>query len=151
MSRKYFTIYVSVYNTHTLLELKSVRKSESVIAPALAIVVKTMLGTNAAEQVKKVSLSNYTISRRIEDILSDLHCQICEHFEAPGNELSLLWSLQVDESTNISGKAQLLAFIRFIKDAQFLKEYLFCKDMKTTTTDKDIFKLMNENILLFKL
>ena len=126
-------------------------ENESVIAPALAIVVKTMLGTNAAEQVKKVSLSNYTISRRIEDILSDLHCQICEHFEALGNELSLLWSLQVDESTNISGKAQLLAFIRFIKDAKFLNEYLFCKDMKTTTTDKDIFKLMNENILLFKL
>ena len=34
---------------------------QSVIVPALAIVVETMLGTNAAEQVKKVPLSNDTI------------------------------------------------------------------------------------------
>ena len=42
-----------------------------------------MLGTNAAEQVKKVHLSNDTIPRRIEDISSDLKSQIYEHFEAP--------------------------------------------------------------------
>ena len=40
--------------------------------------------------------------------------QICEHFEAPGDELSLLCSLQVDESTDISRNYQLLAFIRCI-------------------------------------
>ena len=77
-----------------------------------------MLGTNAAEQVNKVPLSNDTISRRTEDVLSDFKSRICEHFEAPGDELSLLWSFQVDESTDISGKAQLLSFIRFIKDAR---------------------------------
>ena len=43
-----------------------------------------------------------------------------------------------------------LALIRFKKDAKCVNEYLFCKDMKTTTTGKDIFKLVNENILLFK-
>ena len=81
----------------------------------------------------------------------DFKIQICEHFEAPGDALSQLWSFQVDKSTDISGKVQLLAFIQFIKDAQFLNEYLFCKDMKTTMTGKYIFKLVNENILLFKL
>ena len=80
-----------------------------------------------------------------------IQSQICEHFEAPGDELSLLWSLQVDESSDISGKAQLLAFIRFIKNTKFVNECLFCKDMKTTTTGKTNFMLINENILLFKL
>ena len=36
-------------------------EAESVIAPALAIIVETMLGSNAAEQVNKVPLSNGTI------------------------------------------------------------------------------------------
>ena len=70
----------------------------------------------------------------LRDISSDFNSQICEHFEAPGDELFLLWFHQVDEYTDISGKAQLLTFIQFIKDAKFLNEYLFCKDIKTTTT-----------------
>ena len=126
-------------------------KAESVITPALAMVAESMRGTNAAEQVKKVPLSNDTISRRIEDISSDLKSQNCEHFEAPGDGLCLLLSLQVNESPDISGKAQLLAFILFIKDDKFVNEYLFCKDMKTTTTGNYILKLVNENILLLKL
>ena len=93
-----------------------------------------MLGTNDEEKVNNVPLSNGNISHRIEDKSSDLKSQICEHFKAPGDELSLLWSLQVHASMDISGKAQLLAFIRFIKDAQFENEYLFYKDIKTTTT-----------------
>lgn len=125
--------------------------AESVIAPALAIVVETVLGFDAAEKVKRVPLSNDTISRRIEDLSSDLKDQICEHFEAPDDEMSLLWSLQVDESTDISSKAQLLAFIRFIKDGKCVSEYLFCKELQTTIKGEDIFNVVNENILLFKL
>ena len=64
---------------------------------------------------------------------------------------SLLWSLQVDESTDISGQAQLLAFIRLIKNATFENEYLFCQYMKTTTMGKGILRLVNGNIVLIKL
>ena len=39
--------------------------AESVIAPPLAIVVEEILGTAAAEKVRRVPLSNNTISRRI--------------------------------------------------------------------------------------
>uniref|UniRef100_A0A8C4XCW1 Uncharacterized protein n=1 Tax=Erpetoichthys calabaricus TaxID=27687 RepID=A0A8C4XCW1_ERPCA len=130
---------------------KAHTEAESVIAPALAIAVETILGPDAAEKVKKVPLSNDTISRRIEDLSSDLQDQICEHFDAPDDEVSLLWSLQVDESTDVSGKAQLLAFIRFIKDEKCVNEFLFCKDLQTTTKGEDIFNVVNENILLFKL
>ena len=69
----------------------------------------------------------------------------------PDDEVSPLWSLQVDESTGISGKAQLLAFVLFIKNEKCVSEYLFCKDLKTTTKGEVIFNVANENILLFKL
>ena len=67
----------------------------------------------------------------------------------PHDEMSLLWSLQVDESTDISSKAQLLAFIRFIKDGKCVSEYLFCKELQTTIKGEDILKVVNEKILLY--
>ena len=137
---------------HLLAKRKKAHtEAETVIAPALAIIVETVLGTEAAEKVKKVPLSNDTIARRIEDLSSDLKDQIREHFETPEDNSLLLWSIQVDESTDVSGKAQLLAFIRFIKNGIFVNEFLFCKDLKSTTKGEDIFKLVNENILLFNL
>ena len=65
--------------------------------------------------------------------------------------MPLLWPLQVDKSTDISGKAQLLAFIRFTKDEKCVIEYLFCRELQTTTKGEDIFNVVNENILLFEL
>ena len=61
--------------------------------------------------------------------------------------MSLLWSLQVDESTDFSNKAQLLALIRFVKNEKCCSKFLFCKDLLTTTTSKDIFNVVNESIL----
>ena len=66
-------------------------------------------------------------------------------------ESRILWSLQVDESTDICGKAQLLAFIRFIKNDKFINEFLFCDELKTTTKGEDIFDMVNKNVMLFNL
>ena len=125
--------------------------AESVIAPALAIVVEEILGTTAAQKVRRVPLSNDTISRRIKDLSTDLQDQIREHFIVTENELSVLWALQVDESTDRTGKAHLLAFIRFTKNLKLVNELLFCKELDSTTTGEDIFELVNENVLLSKL
>ena len=50
--------------------------AESVIAPSVSIIVETMLGSDAADAVSKVPLSNDTISRKIEDLPSDINDQI---------------------------------------------------------------------------
>ena len=39
--------------------------AESVVAPSVSIIAETMLGSDAADTVSKVPLSNDTISRRI--------------------------------------------------------------------------------------
>nr|XP_039248891.1 zinc finger MYM-type protein 1-like [Styela clava] len=59
---------------------------------------------------------------QIEDLSSDIKDQVREHFVAKEDELSVLWALQVDESTDRTGKAHLLAFIRFIKDVKLVNE-----------------------------
>ena len=125
---------------------KAHTEAEVLIAPALAIIVETMLGSEAAQKIKTVPLSDSTISRRIEEISSDLQDEVCEHFETPEDKL---WALQIDESVDISGKAQVLAFIRFIKDESFVNEFFFCKDLKTTSRGQDIYEIVNENVSLF--
>ena len=77
---------------------------------------------------------------RIEELSSDLKDQVREHFIAIDNELSVLWSLHVDESTDRNGKSHLLAFIRFINNETLVNEFLFCKELKGTTKGEDIFK-----------
>jgi len=57
-------------------------------------------------------------------------------------------ALQADESTDRTGKAHLLAFIQFAKDSKLVNKFLFCKELDATTTGEDIFKLVNENVLL---
>jgi len=42
--------------------------------------------------------------------------------------------LQIDESTDISGKAQLMAFIRFIVNSKIVGQFFCCKELSGTTT-----------------
>jgi hypothetical protein len=60
-----------------------------------------------------------------------------------------LWALQIDESTDITGKAQLLAFIRIVFNDKLACEYFFCDELKETTTGKDIFEMVDSKTKLF--
>ena len=65
--------------------------------------------------------------------------QIREHFDVQGQDgkLSQLWALQVDESTDSSGKVHLFAFIRFVENMSFLNQCLFCKELKPPLEGKN--------------
>ena len=49
------------------------------------------------------------------------------------------FSIQLDESTDVSSCAQLLVFARYIKDGDFKEEFLFCQRLETSTKGEDIF------------
>lgn len=42
--------------------------------------------------------------------------------------------LQSDQSTDISGKTQLLSFIRFICESEISEQYKFCRELETIIT-----------------
>ena len=76
---------------------------ETPIAPCIeAIVVKIMIGEEAVKKVKQVSLSNSTI-QRICDMSSNIEEQVVS-----GIKKSPMFSLQLDESVDVSNKAQLI-------------------------------------------
>ncbi|XP_023211907.1 protein ZBED8-like [Centruroides sculpturatus] len=103
-------------------EMKPHTIGETLIRPAYTAIVRTIFGAEAKEEIKKIPLSNDTTSRRISDLSVDIEN----------------WMSQV-----IGGKAQLLAFTRFIKDHEILEEFLCCKEFEKTTTGKDVFDIMN--------
>ena len=53
------------------------------------------------------------------------------------------FALQADESTDISGKAPLLTFIRFIYDGQITKQFFCCKELPETTKGQDVFETLS--------
>ena len=58
-----------------------------------------------------------------------------------------IFALQVDESTDITNKAHLLAFIRFIDGDQIVDQFLCCKEMSATTKREDIFQILNNYLV----
>ena len=44
------------------------------------------------------------------------------------------FALQVDESIYVSGKAQILGFVRFINENKIVNQYLCCKELAEPTT-----------------
>lgn len=112
---------------------------ESLILPACKKIVSTMLGDEAAMKISKIPLSNDTVHRRILEMSSDIEKNVC------GNKLQCSdFALQVDESTDITNKAQLIAFIRFINENQITNQFFFCKELSVTTKGEDVFNILND-------
>ena len=72
--------------------------------PALKIAAECMLTNDAVEKFKNIPLSSKTIARRIEDLSGDIELQLNECFNDPSRK----WAIQLDESTDISNKAQFI-------------------------------------------
>ena len=55
-----------------------------------------------------------------------------------------LFSIQLDESTDVTSCAQLIYFARYVHDGDLKKEFLFCLPLQTTTRGIDVFEKVNE-------
>ena len=108
-----------------------------------------MFRPEAEEKIRQIPLSNDTIRRRICDMSTDIQDTVISSVKQ-----SKMFTMQVDESTDISGKAQLIAFIRFVSDGKISDQFFCCKELKERTTGQDIFdilcKYLEENELTWK-
>ncbi|XP_023226698.1 zinc finger BED domain-containing protein 5-like [Centruroides sculpturatus] len=116
--------------------------AETLLMPACKEMVKIVLGSEAASEISKIPLSADTISRRVIEMSSDIEDIMKEKIKSSGK-----FSLQIDESTDISGHAQLLAYIRYIDGNVIATNFFFCKQLPERATGEEIFRVTNEYVL----
>uniref|UniRef100_A0A3B3IMQ0 Uncharacterized protein n=1 Tax=Oryzias latipes TaxID=8090 RepID=A0A3B3IMQ0_ORYLA len=103
---------------------------------AAVVLAETMLDKKSADTLKTVPLSNDSVYRRIDTMGTDIIEQVV-------GKLGDSFSLQLDEYTDVSGHAQLVAFVRYIDTDDICEHILFCKEMDGRTTGEDIFNVVN--------
>jgi hypothetical protein len=79
----------------------------------------------------KVPVSDNSISKRVDETSQDAEDVLSEILKYTK------FALQVDESTDITNKAQLLAFVRFQNEGEIM-EHFCCKGLPETTKGQDI-------------
>lgn len=90
--------------------------------------VRIMLGNKAVLEINKVPLSAETVARHKKQNLMKTSPFV----------------LQVDESTDCTGMCHfLIEFARFIDGEEIVSQFFGLKEMKTSTTGKDIFETID--------
>lgn len=111
---------------------------ENLIIPSAIEIVSCMFGEKQANKIKSIPLSNDTVSRRINDMSYDTKEQLVRAIRG-----SPCFGIQLDESTDVAGLAQLIVFVRGIFQEKVFEDLLFCKPLKTSTKGIDIFNLLD--------
>ncbi|KAK2725580.1 hypothetical protein QYM36_000173 [Artemia franciscana] len=113
--------------------------AECLILPALVKVSEIKFDTKTATALQSIPVSNNTISRRIEDIASDIVMQVIEQIK-----LTKMFALQLDESTDVSGEAKVIVFVRYQDCSDIRKNILFCQNLQSRTTGEELFKVIDK-------
>ena len=102
---------------------------ENLIKPAAVEMAKIMCGDVVANNLAMVPLPNNTAKRRIQEILVDVLQQTIGAVKLSGK-----FSLQLDETTDISNDAQLMVFVRYRTSEDYEEQFLLCRPLTKNTT-----------------
>ncbi|XP_007648258.1 zinc finger BED domain-containing protein 5 [Cricetulus griseus] len=111
--------------------------AEDLLLPVAKDSVGVMIGDEFVTQLSAVSLSNDTVRRRIDDMSADILDQVIQEIKSAPLPI---FSIQLDESTEVANCSQLLMYVRYINDGDFKDEFLFCKPLNTAATARDVFE-----------
>ena len=98
-----------------------------------------VMGEEKSNTLKKISLSNDTVKKRISEMSQDILLQVVEEVRS-----SPRFSLQLDESIDISSCAQLLVYARYIFENNVKVQCLFSEPPSTTCGGEDVFQIVKD-------
>ena len=127
------------------VQLKPHTIAESLIIPACCEMVKIMFGDEATKEIMKIPRSNDTIKNRIKNMSDDIEKTVADKLSKRH------FALQIDESTDISGKAHILGFVRFIHENEIVNQFLCCLELTERSTGQDVFDSISSYFEQFKI
>ena len=113
---------------------------ETVILPAVSVIISSVMKQNASEIINSISLSNSSVFRRIDEMAEDIEKQLIAKLKCKQ------FALQLDESTLRDNEAILLAYVRLKDDNGLREEMLFARSLIIDTKGLTIF---NEVVTYF--
>ncbi|KAF2362566.1 protein of unknown function DUF4371, partial [Trinorchestia longiramus] len=87
----------------------------------------------------KISLSDNTVKRRIDELSEDIKEQVLDKIKA-----FRFFAIQCDESTDVAYLCQLLVYSRFVDEGSVKEEILFSAALETTAKAIDVFSKVDE-------
>lgn len=117
------------------LKKKPFDDAEQLIIPAVKIICEEigLQGKPVMEKIDNVAFSRMTMERRTILLADDLLEQsISKIANSP-------WiGIQFDESVDVTNRAQLLCYVRYVDADHIVEDFLFCEDLGIETTGKAI-------------
>ena len=117
--------------THTI--------GETLIKPCVLEMVEIVCGKKERKALESVPLSNDTIQSRITDISANILKQVMEELKTT----PFPFSMQLDESSDISNCCQLLVFVRYVHADIIKEEFLFCESLPQHAKATDVLEMLN--------
>ena len=99
-----------------------------------ANMVRIVCGGDVIRKIEQIPMWSDTIRARIIDTTHDIKLQVTAAIKRNGQ-----FSLQLDESTDVSDDAQLMAYVCYRGPKRYGKEYLLCLQLLPTTRGESIF------------
>jgi hypothetical protein len=112
---------------------------ETLLEPCILSAAKTLLIEEIDKKFQKISLSDSTVRRRIDEPAEDIKLQVLEK----KIKLSPFFSIRCNESTDEGNCVQLLVYARCVANDSAEDEMLFSQALKTTTTADDILETVS--------
>ncbi|KAF2349253.1 Tubulin/FtsZ GTPase domain [Trinorchestia longiramus] len=112
---------------------------ETLVKPCLLSAANTVLGEESQRKLSKISLSDNTVKRRIDELSEDIKEQVLDKIKA-----SHFFAIQCDESTDVAHLCQLLVYSRFVDEGTVKKEILFSAALETIAKAIDVFSKVDE-------
>ncbi|GFS29371.1 protein ZBED8 [Nephila pilipes] len=101
--------------------------------------VELVCGLEQRKKLEAIPLSNDVIQSRIVEISCNILKQIINELKAS----PFPFSMQLDETTDISNCSQLLLFVRYVSADTIKEEFLFCEPLLQTTKAVDVLAILN--------
>jgi len=103
-------------------------------------IVETMNGEKFSNIIKPVPLSSYIVSGQIHEMSTKIENEVIKHIKSGRCE-----ALQLDETMDVAGPVVLFAVAWYINNNSTEDELLFCKPLKTRTSEENIFNLFDSS------